>query len=68
MLEPCYRHGQRAFAKWLLDNDRGDYIRYEEGYRAILSDTFEVVRMIIREDYARVPYTFVVRLAAKSGS
>lgn len=68
VLEPCYRPGQRAFAKWLLDNDRGDYIRNEEGYRAILSDTFEKVRMIIREDYARVPYTFVVGLATKTGS
>lgn len=68
VLEPCYRPGQRAFAKWLLDNDRGDYIRNEEGYRAILSDTFEKVGMIIREDYARVPYTYVVGLATKRGS
>lgn len=36
----------------------GDYIRNEEGYRAIFSDTFEKVRMIVREDYARVPFTF----------
>ncbi|QOZ23951.1 class I SAM-dependent methyltransferase [Bradyrhizobium sp. CCBAU 51753] len=66
VLEPCYRPGQRAIAKWILDNDRGDYIRNEEGYREILSDTFEKVRMIIREDYARVPYTFVVGLATKA--
>jgi SAM-dependent methyltransferase len=67
VLEPCYRPGQTAFAKWMLDNDRGDYIRNEEGYRAILSKIFEEVRMIIREDYARVPYTFVVGLATKTG-
>lgn len=68
VLEPCYRPGQHAFAKWLLDNDRGDYIRNEEGYHTILSNAFERVRMIIREDFARVPYTFVVGLATKTGS
>ncbi|MCC8968722.1 methyltransferase domain-containing protein [Bradyrhizobium sp. Pear76] len=67
VLEPCYRSGQRAFAKWMLDNDRGDFVRSEEGYRAILSDAFEKVRMIIREDYARVPCTFVVGLATNAG-
>ena len=66
VLEACYRPGQNAFAKWMLDNDRGEHIRNEEGYRAILSEVFEEVRMIIREDYARVPYTFAVGLATKA--
>ena len=52
----------------MLDNDRGEYVRTEDGYRTILSRTFGGVQMTIREDYARVPYTFVVGLAAKERS
>ncbi|MGY8669183.1 class I SAM-dependent methyltransferase [Bradyrhizobium sp. UFLA05-109] len=67
VLESCYRPGQSAFVKWMLDNERGDYVRNEEGYRGILSNIFEEVRTIVHEDYARVPYTFVVGLATKAG-
>jgi hypothetical protein len=58
-----YRYGQSRFAKWMLDNDRGE--RTEDEYRTILSRTFGGVQMAIREDYARVPCTFVIGLAAK---
>jgi hypothetical protein len=47
----------------MLDNDRGE--RTEDEYRTILSRTFGGVQMAIREDYARVPCTFVIGLAAK---
>ena len=67
-LDGCYREGQSRFAKWMLDNDRGEYVRTEDGYRTILSRTFGGVQMTIREDYARVPYTFVIGLAAKERS
>ena len=67
-LDGCYREGQSRFAKWMLDNDRGEYVRTEDGYRTILSRTFGGVQMTIREDYARVPYTFVIGLAAKKRS
>jgi hypothetical protein len=40
----------------MLDNDQGECICGEQGYRATLSDIFEEVQMAIREDYARVPY------------
>jgi SAM-dependent methyltransferase len=63
-LDGCYRSGQSRFAKWMLDNDRGQYVRYESGYRTILSRVFRNVELAIREDYAHVPYTFVIGLAA----
>jgi SAM-dependent methyltransferase len=66
-LDGCYRDGQSRFAKWMLDNDRGEHVRDEYGYRTILSGMFDNVRMIVREDYARVPYTFVIGLAEKTG-
>jgi SAM-dependent methyltransferase len=66
-IDGCYRSGQSRFAKWMLDNDRGQYVRSESGYRTILSGVFRNVELVIREDYARVPYTFVIGLAANNG-
>lgn len=65
-LDGCYREGQSTFRKWMLDNDRGQYVRDEAGYRSLLSKVFSTVDLHIREEYSRVPYTFVVGLALKA--
>ena len=62
-LDGCYRGGQSAFRKWLLDNDRGRFVRDEGGYRKVLGEIFEIVNLHIREDYSRIPYTFVVGIS-----
>ena len=62
-LDGCYRPGQSAFKKWMLDNDRGQFVRDEAGYRKILEKTFDRVDLHIRENYSRVPYTFVIGLS-----
>ena len=31
-LDGCYREGQSRIAKWLLDNDRGEFVRNRDGY------------------------------------
>lgn len=64
-LDGCYRQGQSAFRKWMLDNDRGQFVRDEAGYRKILGQNFDTVDLHIRENYSRIPYTFVVGLAGK---
>lgn len=65
-LDGCYRSGQSAFRKWMLDNDRGEFVRDELGYRKVLSLHFDSVQLHIREHYSRVPYTFVIGLSSKS--
>jgi cyclopropane fatty-acyl-phospholipid synthase-like methyltransferase len=65
-LDGCYCTGQSAFRKWMLDNDRGDFVRDEAGYRAILRNVFEDVELHVREEYSRIPYTFVVGLSRKA--
>lgn len=65
-LDGCYRDGQSAFRKWMLDNDRGRFVRNEAGYRRLLAKTFDTVDLHIRENYSRVPYTFVIGLASKA--
>ncbi len=64
-LDGCYRDGQTAFRRWMLDNDRGRHVRDESGYRQLLDRTFDNVDMHVRENYSRVPYTFVVGLSEK---
>jgi SAM-dependent methyltransferase len=64
-LDGCYREGQSRIAKWLLDNDRGEFVRDQDGYDQALSGVFGNVRFAIRDDYSRVPYTFIIGLSRK---
>jgi len=65
-LDGCYQKHQSGFRKWMLDNDRGNFVRDEAGYRAVLSKVFEKVDLHVREQYSLIPYTFVVGLSHKS--
>ena len=65
-LDGCYRTGQSAFRKWMLDNDRGRFVRDQAAYRAILGSVFEDVELHVREGYSRIPYTFVIGLSRKA--
>jgi cyclopropane fatty-acyl-phospholipid synthase-like methyltransferase len=64
-LDGCYREGQSRIAKWLLDNDRGEFIRDQDGYNKVLGDAFAKVKLAIREDLARLPYTFAIGVMRK---
>jgi SAM-dependent methyltransferase len=64
-LDGCYCEGQSRIAKWLLDNDRGGFVRDRDGYYQVLRSAFERVNLVIRDDYSRVPYTFVVGVSQK---
>lgn len=66
-LDGCYVPGQSRLDRWLLDNDRGAHVRDEGGYRSVLASVFAQVDMHIRDDYARLPYTFALGLARKHG-
>lgn len=65
-LDGCYRDGQSRLVKWLLDNDRGDFVRDKNGYQRILDKVFPSVSLAIRDDYSRVPYTFVIGISGKT--
>ena len=65
-LDGCYREGQSRLAKWLLDNDRGEFIRDQKGYHRVLRSTFRKVELVIRDDYSRLPYTFIIGISRKT--
>jgi SAM-dependent methyltransferase len=62
-LDGCYIPDQSWFNKWMLDQDRGRFVRDEEGYRRVLERTFGDVALHIREHYSWVPYTFIAGLS-----
>jgi SAM-dependent methyltransferase len=59
-LEGCYVPGQSPFAKWMLDNDRGKFVRDEAGYRRLAEQVFDDVKLQIRHDLFHIPYTKAV--------
>ena len=63
-LDGCFREGQSPISHWLLQNDRGQFMRDEAGYRALFGTVFDdvIITIHIREDLSRVPYTFAVGL------
>ena len=64
-LDGCYCEGQSRIAKWLLDNDRGNFIRDRNGYYHLLRSAFRQVNLVIRDNYSRVPYTFAIGVSQK---
>jgi cyclopropane fatty-acyl-phospholipid synthase-like methyltransferase len=64
-LDGCYCDGQSRIAKWLLDNDRGNFIRDRDGYDHLLRSAFARVNLVIRDNYSRVPYTFAIGVSQK---
>ena len=53
-----YVPGQSLIATWLLDNDRGKFVRDGDGYRNILGSFFDKAEFHIRQDLIRVPLSF----------
>ena len=55
-----YVAGQSFFARYLLSWDRGQYVRRAENYEALASTIFTDVRINIRHDLFRIPYTHII--------
>jgi SAM-dependent methyltransferase len=58
-IDPCYASGQSAIAKFLIDNDRGKYVRDQAGFERLVSGMGKV-RSRIYHDLLRTPYTQIV--------
>jgi hypothetical protein len=59
-LDGAYKPGQSAIAKMILDKDRGEHVRDEQGYVKLAKKVFTRVQSATREDLFLVPYTTVV--------
>ena len=56
-LDGCYVPNQSRLAKFLIDHDRGEYVRNEEGYKNLALKFFKDIQIDIRHDIFQVPYT-----------
>jgi hypothetical protein len=65
-LDGCFRQNQSPFVRWLLQNDRGRYVRTQEGYKKVCAAAFGRVDIEVREDLSWVPYTFAIGLLHNS--
>ncbi len=52
--------GQSAIARFLIDHDRGQNVRDEEGYVALARGVFRGVRSTVRHDLLRIPYSHII--------
>jgi SAM-dependent methyltransferase len=58
-IDPCYREGQNRVARYIISQDRGEYVRTAEGYTALLAP-FGRVNSRYEEDVLRIPYTQLI--------
>jgi SAM-dependent methyltransferase len=59
-VDGVYAAGQSSTARWLLERDRGEFVRSEKEYVGIASQVFSNVRPSVRHDLLRIPYTHLI--------
>jgi len=64
-LDGCDVEGQPAVSRYLLDHDRGPYVRTRSGYLGLIDDKFPFIEVHIESALSRVPYTFLIMVARK---
>ncbi|MDR3419630.1 MAG: class I SAM-dependent methyltransferase [Xanthobacteraceae bacterium] len=58
-IDPCYQADQSAIAKFLIDHDRGEYVRDQAGFERLVSGV-GTIRSRVFHDLMRIPYTQIV--------
>jgi 2-polyprenyl-3-methyl-5-hydroxy-6-metoxy-1,4-benzoquinol methylase len=66
-LDGVYTPDQNAVAKWLLQHDRGRFVRTESGYRALLEKRFVRCEFHVHNDLTRVPYDLIISKCSRAG-
>lgn len=62
-VDPCYHDEQQAIARWLASRDRGQAVRPLEAYGELARGYFRDVRVELRTDLLRIPYSHAVVIA-----
>jgi cyclopropane fatty-acyl-phospholipid synthase-like methyltransferase len=60
----CYVPEQSRLARWILSNDRGQFVRTLDEYVRLASEFFPNVETHIRHDLLRIPYTHLIMLCS----
>lgn len=59
-IDCCYVEKQSPVARFLISKDRGKYARTKNGYVDLASQVFDSVKVIMRDDLLRIPYTHII--------
>lgn len=59
-LDGCYRPNQHWLDRWMLDNDRGEFVRNKESYVKLVGEHFPHVDAVLRDDLFNVPHTLIL--------
>ena len=59
-LDGCYKTPQSKITRYLLDHDRGRYVRDQDEYVTLVNRSLEVVDTHLRDDMFHIPYTILV--------
>jgi cyclopropane fatty-acyl-phospholipid synthase-like methyltransferase len=59
-IDGCYCEKQSVIARFLLSMDRGKFVRNKEKYCLLASKYFSNLKITIRDDLLRVPYTHII--------
>jgi SAM-dependent methyltransferase len=64
-VDPALVAGQPSLARVLTSADRGHHVRSPEGYSRLAEAAFVNVRVVVRSDLLRIPYTHCVVEASR---
>lgn len=64
-LDGCFVDGQSRVARFLLEHDRGKFVRTQAQYAKLIPEEFGKLGVYVRDDLSRVPYTFVIMKMTK---
>lgn len=64
-IDPCLIDGQPPLARWLVQKDRGQFVRTPAAYEEIARRSFGSVDGKVRHDLLRIPYTLFVMRSSK---
>lgn len=59
-VDPCLVAGQSKIARFIINRDRGKFVRNLEGYLDLVRPVFAQVDHVIRHDLIRIPYTHLI--------
>ena len=65
-VDPTLTDDQHAVARFLIQRDRGQFVRTPEQMQILVRDHFDDVGMEVRHDMLRTPYTHLIVRAGRS--
>ena len=59
-IDGCHKGDLGSFGRWILNNDRGKFVRDKSGYESVLLKVFKSAYLVMRGDLFIVPYNCLI--------